>query len=458
MTRSKHFNIVGGGLSGSLLAILLAQRGFEVDVFERRGDPRRAAPDDGRSINLALAARGLAALTAAAVIDRIQPLLIAMRGRMLHEPGASAQLLPYGSRSDEVIWSVSRSALNRALIEVAATQPGIRLHFATTCLGADVKANTLLLRDRCTGTARTVPLTATIGADGAGSALRQSLKAARLIAVHEEPLDHDYKQMTIPAADGNYAMDPHALHIWPRGSFMLIALPNPDHSFTATLFLPKHGSPSFETLGDAASVKSFFASYFPDTAALMPNQAQEFLAHAQGMLGTISCDRWHIAGQVLLLGDAAHAIVPFHGQGANCAFEDCVMLARLLDSRAGKLNDLAELFAEFQASRLDNALAIAQMALENYTEMRDSVRDQRFQRLNLLSLELERRQPLRFIPRYSMVMFHADITYAEALRRGAVQAQILDDLDHATLGSDTDYSLADQLIEARLSPLRSSTK
>ena len=457
MTKTPQFNIVGGGLSGALLAVLLAQRGYEIDLFERHPDPRKQAPRAGRSINLALAARGIKALQAARVMDRVEPELIAMRGRMLHEPDSPARLIPYGTRPDEVIWSVSRAGLNRALIEAAASEPRVRLHFDSACLGVDTSANTMQLRDTRNGSAQSRPLGVTIATDGAGSVIRHSLVASGLLNAREDLLDHDYKEMHIPSVGGQPALDAHALHVWPRGGFMLIALPNPDRSFTATLFLSKSGSPSFATLRDAHSVEEFFTQYFPDTAALMPDQVAQFLAHPQAMLGTITCDRWHVDGRVLLLGDAAHAIVPFHGQGANCAFEDCLALAEQLDADDCAPADTAQLFADFQQRRRVNTLAIAKMALENYTEMRDSVRDERFQRLKTLALELERRHPTRFIPRYSMVMFHAEIPYSDALRRGAIQQQILDELDRKSGPAGSDYALAAQLIEAKLPALRSST-
>ncbi len=453
---TKHFNIVGSGLSGALLAIVLARRGYRVDLYERRSDPRRLDLDSGRSINLALAARGISALQEAEAFTAVRSSLIPMRGRMLHEPRQPAQLMAYGAREHEVIWSVSRAALNLALIEAAATYPQIEFHFDTACVAIDTTANTLLLQTATNGDERCVPLTPTIATDGAGSVVRHSLQAAGLLRAQEELLEHDYKELTIPARDGQPALDPHALHIWPRGGFMLIALPNPDQSFTATLFLAKQGSPGFDSLRDPTAVRQFFSDYFPDTTGLMPDQVSEFLSHSQGILGTVQCDRWHVDGKVLLLGDAAHAIVPFHGQGANCAFEDCSVLGRLLDSHTGVELDTAQLFGAFEASRRDNARSIAQMALENYTEMRDTVRDPRFQRLKALSLELERRHPGQFIPRYSMVMFHADISYAEAQRRGATQTAILDRVDRAAAGGAPNYALAAQLIARELTPLRSS--
>jgi kynurenine 3-monooxygenase len=277
--------------------------------------------------------------------------------------------------------------------------------------------------------------------------VRSSLRDLNYLDVREDWLDHDYKELTIPPVNGRPALDPNALHIWPRGGFMLIALPNLDQSFTATLFLARVGPRSFAALPDSQAVLDFFLEEFPDTVPLIPNLTAEFQAHPAGQLGTVHAAPWRVGGQVLLLGDAAHAIVPFHGQGMNAAFEDCVVLDQLMD----QADDWQSLFAEFERVRRPNTEAIAQMALENYTEMRDTVLDPGFVRKKALALELERRFPDRFIPRYSMVMFHPEIPYGEALRRGAVQAQMLSELDRAD--GNTDFTLAARLINERLPAL-----
>jgi kynurenine 3-monooxygenase len=443
----RHVNIVGAGLAGPLLAILLARRGLAVTVYERRGDPRNSAPEAGRSINLALAARGIRALEHAALMQRVRPLLIPMRGRMVHELGHPATLLPYGQRAEEVIYSIGRGALNRLLIEEAARHSGVTLHFDQSCSGAESPRDALLLRDLRAKRTYEVPLTPTIATDGAGSPLRMSLAEQGLTEAREELLDHDYKELSVPAADGGHALDANALHIWPRRGFMLIALPNTDGSFTATLFLPRAGPVSFAALRSERGVREFFAREFPDIPPLMPDLVQEFRTHPQGLLGTVHATPWHVDGQVLLLGDAAHAIVPFHGQGMNAAFEDCRVLDALLESR----ESWETLFAAFEAERRPNAAAIAQMAIENYEEMRERVLDPRFLRQKAWTLELERLFPDRLIPRYSMVMFHPEISYAEALRRGAVQQQILDELDAHGGGTEVlDEKLARELITARL--------
>ena len=444
-------NIVGAGLAGALLAVLLARRGLAVDLYDRRPDPRLAQGERGRSINLALAARGIAALERAGVMERIRPLLIPMRGRMVHSPSGETQLQPYGQRESEVIYSVSRADLNRVLIEEAARHPRVRPQFLQTCLAAQPAAGTLRFRDEdADGKGEyeyDVPIAPTFATDGAGSAVRSSLAHAGLLTVREDRLDHDYKELTIPAArDGHPAMEPHALHIWPRGGFMLIALPNTDGSFTATLFLAHSGPDSFDSLTSPDRVRALFQSQFPDALQLMPNLVEEFSAHPQGLLGTVHTMPWHIEGRVLLLGDAAHAIVPFHGQGMNAAFEDC----RVLDDLFDQHDTWDSLFADFERARLPNTNAIAQMALENYVEMRDTVRDPAYLRRKRLAMELERRFPDQFIPRYSMVMFHPEIPYAEALRRGAVQENILAELDDRRAQEQTDFELARALIAQHL--------
>jgi kynurenine 3-monooxygenase len=368
---------------------------------------------------------------------------------MVHDPSGAPTLQPYGQREHEVIYSVGRAALNRVLIEEAARYNTVTLRFNQTCLGASPERNVLRFRDNsAAGTAEyEAPLAPTIATDGAGSAIRLSLTATGHMAAREDWLDHDYKELTIPAQTAANVLDRNSLHIWPRGGFMLIALPNTDGSFTATLFLSRTGTNSFASLQSADAVSAFFHREFPDAQALMPNLTRDFAANPQGQLGTVHLTPWHVAGGVLLLGDAAHAIVPFHGQGMNAAFEDCAVLDSLLDRHT----EWEPLFAEFSASRRPNADAIAAMALENYTEMRDTVLDAAFVRRKTIAMDLERRFPDRFIPRYSMVMFHPEIPYAEALRRGEIQAQILVELDaQRDPAGHIDATLAERLVKDRL--------
>jgi kynurenine 3-monooxygenase len=411
-TSFQQVNIVGAGLAGSLLAILLARRGLKVTVYERRPDPRITDDDSGRSINLALAARGIRGLERAEVLDRVTPLTIPMRGRMVHEHDGAAELQRYGVRPEEVIYSVSRAALNLLLIEAADEFPNVDLRFGQKSLGLAAGSHEIELHDEKTGNIYRAPAVPCIASDGAGSPLRHALAARRLARVREELLDHDYKELTIPAVNGRHVMDPNALHIWPRGGFMLIALPNLDGTFTATLFLAKQGPNSFALLKTSADVEAFFQREFPSARALVPDLAREFFGNPQGLLGTVYADGWHAGGDLLLLGDAAHAIVPFHGQGMNCAFEDCVELDGLIGTGCAS----EEVFAEFERRRKPNTDAIAAMALENYVEMRETVLDRLYRKKKAEAESLEKRDP-NFIPRYSMVMFHPEIAYKDAQDR-----------------------------------------
>jgi kynurenine 3-monooxygenase len=458
-TGRRLLRVIGAGPAGLLIALLLARRGFAVDVYERRADPRNTPAERGRSINLALAARGVRALERAGLMAAIRPLLVPMRGRQLHERDGSTAFLPYGQREDEVIHSISRATLTRALVDAAAAAPGLSLHFSQACVGVRAasahSAAVLEMRDEASGRRYDLPPGPTLAADGAGSAVRASLAAQGLLRVRESMLDHDYKELEIPAARAGGDLEREALHIWPRGGFMLIALPNLDGSFTATLFLPREGAGGFASLHDAASVETLFGHDFPDLRPRMPDLIEEFRSHPQGRLGTVYTDPWHVAGDLLLLGDAAHAIVPFHGQGMNCAFEDCSRLdARIAATPHGAEPDWPALFAAFARERRPDTDAIAEMALENYVEMRDSVRDPKFVRQRTLARELERRFPGRFVPRYSMVTFHPEISYSEALRRGTVQTALLAEIDeHAARGAALDDRRLRALIEARLEPL-----
>ena len=454
MADESTVTIIGAGLAGSLLGILLARRKRHVRVYERLPDLRHEQITAGKSINLALAARGIRALERAGIMDEVRPLMIPMPGRMLHDLDGRQTFAAYGQRPDEVIYSVSRPGLNRVLLD-AAQAAGVELHFRQSLLAARFLAQHLVLRNETDEKQHELPLRRVIGADGAGSALRRSFVAELGIPCNEALLEHGYKELTLPAGPGGrHQLDPNALHIWPRGGFMLIALPNTDGSFTVTLFLAYQGEVSFAALTTAEQVNAFFARYFADASALMPGLAEEFFAHPTGVMGTVRCSQWSSGEDMLLIGDAAHAITPFHGQGMNCALEDCVTLDRMLDTS----RDWGTALADFDRLRRPDTDAIATMAIENYQEMRDTVRAPKFQLQKALSLELERRFPDRFVPRYSMVMFHDEIPYSVALSRGRVQSVILDELtaSAATL-ADVDYELAEALVTQRLTVLGSES-
>jgi len=442
--------IIGAGLAGTLMALLLAKRDVPVLLLERRADPRIDTTSAGRSINLALADRGIAALKAAGAFDAVEPLLIAMPGRRIHDLTGATQFIPYGQDERESIYSVSRSALNCVLLDELARLPKAVIGFGQECQGVDFGHRFVRMRDSASGNTYRLPLERVIAADGAGSPCRHSMADAYSIDVNEDWLAHGYKELTLPAdAGGLHQFDPHALHIWPRGNFMLIALPNTDGTFTVTLFLPHEGPVSFASLGDDRQVMAFFEEHFADALELMPGLVEEFAAHPVGRMGTVYCDQWSADSRLVLLGDAAHAIVPFHGQGMNCAFEDCVVLDRLLADLPWP--EACDIYARRRKPDTD---AIAKMAIENYLEMRDTVREPKFQLQKALSLELERRFPGRFIPRYSMVMFHHEIPYSVALARGKTQAGILDDLARdAQSVEDVDFNRAAALIESRLPAL-----
>jgi kynurenine 3-monooxygenase len=444
-------DIVGAGPTGALLAILLQRRGLKVTLYETRKDPRGNSGESGRSINLALADRGMHALKVAGVSDDLAGALVTMRGRLVHEKNGAQSLQLYGRRPDEVIHSISRHRLNQVLLDVAASLPGVETRFEHRLEDADFENATAQIRDIRRDRLSSVPMQPLLATDGAGSVMRRRMTALRLIETQEADLEHGYKELSIPGGpNGAYRMASDALHIWPRGNFMLIALPNADGSFTATLFLPTRGAVSFESLTSPPAIERFLRTEFPEVCDLMPNCVAEFQAHPTGFLGTVYANRWSAGGMTALIGDAAHAIVPFHGQGMNCCFEDCLEFS----TAVARNTTWPDVFAEFFASRKPNTDAIAAMALENYLEMRERVADPRFRLQQTLALELERRHPQRFIPRYSMVMFHHEISYRTAQLRGDIQTRLLAELtaNAATL-QDIDYERASREINRELSPI-----
>lgn len=432
--------VVGAGQAGALLAIYLARQGHDVTVYESRPDLRRVDIDAGRSINLALATRGIVPLVDVGVIDRVDAITIPMKGRMIHAVGdPTPDLQRYGTKPHEVIHSVSRSDLNGILLDAAEATGRVELNFDARLDDVDFARSVLRFED-----GSEAPFGVVFGADGAGSRVRRAMLASaddgRSAAT--EWLDHDYKELTLPPAPGGgFQLDPNALHIWPRGEFMLIALANPEGDFTVTLFAPKA---DFATLTTPVAVDAFFAEHFADFAELVPDLADQFFENPTGPLGTLRATGWSLDDRAVIVGDAAHAIVPFHGQGMNLAMESVRALDRHL---RGSPDDIGRAFLAFEQERKPNADAIADMALDNYIEMRAGVLDPDYLAKRNLALELERRHPDHLSPRYNMVMF-STMPYAEAKARSVRQAELLAEL--LTRGANAEE--AAPLVEA-LPPL-----
>src|ERR1700691_1057482 len=442
--------LIGAGLNGPLLAILLAKRGFAVEVYERRPDMRRVQMSAGRSINLALSTRGIHALQQAGLWERMRGIIIPMKGRMMHSTSGELTFQPYGKSDAEVINSISRAELNIALIN-AAEEQGAMIHFNQRCTGYDLKTGAIRVRNEETGEESTRSTGMVIGCDGSASAIRAEMLKLGRFNFSQQYLDYGYKELTIPAGlKGEHLLERHALHIWPRGSYMLIALPNIDGTFACILFLPFEGTDSFASLTTQAQVVNFFESRFPDAVPLMPQLADNYFANPTGAMVTIKCSPWHVEGRALLLGDAVHAIVPFFGQGINCGFEDCTCLVELLD-RYGV--DWPRIFAEFEKERKVNTDAIADMAVENFTEMRDRVADSRFLFRKKVELALEAKYPQLFVAEYALVTFHR-IPYSVAQARGAVQDRMLAELcESIDRVENLNWNKADHLIHRDLTPL-----
>jgi kynurenine 3-monooxygenase len=419
----REIAIVGAGLAGSLLACLLARRGHAVALYERRPDPRVAGAESGRSINLAISERGLAALAEVGLAETVLEQSLPMRGRMLHDSHGSLTFQAYSADGTRAINSVSRAGLNNLLLDAAAAHAEVRLHFGHRLVDLDLGSSQPRLTFERLGAQpgqRTADLV--VGADGAYSEVRLLLQRQEASQCTQSFLDYGYKELTIPPTDdGGFALDPGALHIWPRGGSMMIALPNRDGSFTCTLFWPQHGPDGFEGLTDRESILERFSSRYPDTLPLMPALDEEFRANPVGSLLTIRAWPWQRAGKVVLIGDAAHAIVPFYGQGANCAFEDCVELDACL---AAFPDDPEAALTRYQERRKPNAEAIADLALENFVEMRDRVASPLFRLRKRGEHALERLLPGRYVSLYELISF-STVPYAEARRRARRQNAIV---------------------------------
>ncbi len=420
------FVLIGSGLAGGLLAAYFGRRGYEVDLYERRADPRAGNFVGGRSINLALSTRGIQALDHLGIADEVMRHAIPMRGRMIHPAGAGSGDLhfsPYDRDPNKCINSIGRAALNTTVIEAALRHPTVRVLFNHLCTDADLDSATAQLLNTSTSQPVQASGDAVIGVDGAFSAVRQAMrKKLNGFDYDESYLAHGYKELTIPpAANGSWVMEKNALHIWPRKSFMMIALPNPDGSFTCTLFWEFKGPRSFETTTTDDEVRRFFDEEFPDAVPLMPALLEEYRENPTGSLVTIRCAPWYYKGKVALVGDAAHAVVPFYGQGMNAAFEDCVVLDECLAEFPG---DRERAFVEYFSRRKENADALADLAVENFVEMRDKTASKTFRAKKKLDRLLEGLLPGIYLPLYTMVTF-TRIPYATAARRARLQDRIV---------------------------------
>jgi len=414
-------SILGAGLIGSLLSIYLKKRGLDVSLYEKRVDNRSSEyKEEGRSINMALSDRGWKALEKVGLKDKIKPLAIPMYGRRVHDEHGQTTFMPYG-KENQAIYSISRGLFNRVLID-EAEEHGVRLNFGHRCDHINLHKNELHFS---VGFEKKKAFSdIIIGADGAYSALRMAMQKQVRFNYKQEYITHGYKELTIPAkSNGEFAMDPNALHIWPRGKFMLIALPNPDKSFTCTLFLPFEGSKvCFDKINDKQDVIGIFKTYFDDAYLMMPNLVEEFLRNPTSALINIECYPW-VQDKALLIGDASHAMVPFYGQGMNCGFEDCFILDGLIDKYGTTAWDLV--FAKFQKNRKLDTDAICQLALENFVEMRDVVADPKFIIRKKIEAKLNSLYPKDWIPLYTMVTF-SDMPYSVAYAQGKLQEKIMD--------------------------------
>jgi len=416
--RNKKIAIAGAGLVGSVAACYLAKRGYEVHVFARRPDPRIAGNESGRSINLALSNRGWLPLKEIGLEEKVAELIIPMKGRMMHDTSGALTFQPYG-RKGQAINSVSRGGLNMLLLN-AAESLGCTTHFDCYVHHVDFDEAILYMDNDDSFHADIL-----LGADGAFSAVRTQMQKTERFNYSQYFIEYGYKEMSLPPdADGQHKMEVNALHIWPRGNFMLIALPNLDGSYTCTLFLPFEGLVSFEQLNSDKAIMDFFKDTFPDVMALMPDYIEDFHQNPTSSLVTIRCFPWH-RGKTLLIGDASHAIVPFYGQGMNSGFEDCRVLNSLLDELD---DDWDEVMTRFENIRKPDADAIADLALRNFVEMRDLVADEDFLIRKKIESRLQEAYPDRWVPLYSMVTFREDMRYSEALARGRKQDQIMDEV------------------------------
>ncbi|MFQ3296428.1 MAG: kynurenine 3-monooxygenase [Polaribacter sp.] len=418
--------IVGAGLCGSLLALRLAQRGYKVDVYESRPDLRKTDISAGRSINLALSDRGLKALRLCGMEEKAREICIPMFGRLMHDTAGNTYSSNYSGRENEYINSISRGELNAILLDAAEAHENVTLHFNKKCKHIDIEKTVAHFEDYFTKEEFKVTAAVIFGADGAGSSLRKSYISERkfLFSYSQDYLNHGYKELEIPAdKTGGHQISKAHLHIWPRGDFMLIALPNMDGSFTVTLFLSyDEGEFNFDNLTSEEKITEFFEKEFPDALALIPNIKEEFINNPTGPLGTVKCSPWSYQNKTLLIGDSSHAIVPFYGQGMNASFEDVFVLDEVLNLDLG---DWEAVFKAYQKTRKKDTDAIADLAIDNFHEMKNHVANPLFKEKRKIEMDLEKTFPTEYASKYSLVTFNEHIGYNEAMNRGRAQDKAL---------------------------------
>lgn len=447
MTEKKNIAIMGAGLVGSLLSLYLARRGFKIDLYERRPDMRIKTLDGGRSINLALSDRGWRALKGLGIEEDVRQVAIPMYRRIMHDERGNLTYQPYGTEG-QAIYSVSRGGLNVALMNLSEPNPDITYHFNYQVTDVDLRSDEIHLRNHETNTNEIISPEIIFGADGAFSIVRNALQKTERFNYEQSYLEYGYKELTIPAvAEGVWALEKNALHIWPRGNYMMIALPNIDGSFTCTLFFPYEGEHSFQAIKNDTDLLHFFQEAFPDVLLLMPDLAEDYFSHPIGSLVTIKCFPWSHDDKVLLLGDASHAVVPFYGQGMNAGFEDITVLDQMLDNFDGNWESL---FKAFEKRRKPDADAIADLAVLNFIEMRDKVADPRFLLRKKIETKISQQYPEKWIPLYSMVTF-TDLPYSFALESGQIQDKIMKKV-MKLIRTEEDYTKPEvqQLLEKQL--------
>ena len=417
----KSISIIGAGLVGSLLAIYLAKRGHKVSVYERRPDLRKNRISAGKSINLALSDRGWRGLEGIGIDEEIRKVAIPMNGRMIHNLNGHVNFQPYG-KEGQSIYSVSRGGLNCKLMDLAEHWENVEFFFEERCTNVDLESNIMHFENSGTHKVTSVESDLIFGADGAFSPARLSMQMTDRFNYSQYYLEHGYKELTIPAkADGTWELEKNALHIWPRGSYMLIALPNLDGTFTCTLFFPFEGENSFASITNEKGLLEFFNRIFPDVVQLMPTLVHDYFTNPTSSLVTVKCFPWGFKDKLMLIGDAAHAIVPFFGQGMNCGFEDCSVLNELMEEHG---EDWSKLLNEFQHSRKPNSDAIADLAVSNFVEMRDLVADDKFLLRKKIEAWLNEQFPDKWIPLYTMVTF-SQMPYSKAMSEGKRQEEIM---------------------------------